>query len=61
VERGPQAHHPRVRSGTLAQKLYSKDKPTRDRLQRPLVRVGGRLVPTDWDTALDLVAACRSA
>ena len=26
-----------------------------DRLTRPLVRVDGRLVPSDWDTAMDLV------
>ncbi|APU42653.1 MULTISPECIES: molybdopterin oxidoreductase family protein [unclassified Streptomyces] len=28
-----------------------------DRLTRPLVREGGRLVETDWDTAMDLVAS----
>ncbi|CAL9655581.1 Periplasmic nitrate reductase [Streptomyces sp. enrichment culture] len=28
-----------------------------DRLTRPLVRRGGRLVETDWDTAMDLVVA----
>ncbi|NEV89410.1 nitrate reductase [Streptomyces tendae] len=30
---------------------------SRDRLTRPLVRRGGQLVETDWDTAMDLVAA----
>lgn len=30
---------------------------SRDRLTRPLVRRDGRLVETDWDTAMDLVAA----
>jgi predicted molibdopterin-dependent oxidoreductase YjgC len=28
-----------------------------DRLTRPLVRSGGELVPSDWDTALDLTAS----
>ncbi|MDT0265771.1 molybdopterin-dependent oxidoreductase [Streptomyces sp. DSM 44915] len=28
-----------------------------DRLTRPLVRDGGRLVPTDWDTAMDRIVA----
>lgn len=30
---------------------------SRDRLTRPLVRRDGRLVETDWDTAMDMVAA----
>ncbi|MEU6459912.1 nitrate reductase [Streptomyces sp. NPDC047065] len=33
---------------------------SRDRLTRPLVRRDGRLVETDWDTAMDLVAARSS-
>ena len=45
-----------IRGGTLAQKLYSKDKPTRDRLQNPQLRVGDRFIPIAWDAALDLVA-----
>ncbi|MEE8336995.1 MAG: arsenite oxidase large subunit, partial [Dehalococcoidia bacterium] len=34
-----------VRGGTLALKLYRPDGPTRDRLQRPLLRVNGTLQP----------------
>ena len=45
-----------VRGGTLAQKLYSEEKPTRDRLQHPLLRVDGEFVPISWEAALDLVA-----
>jgi anaerobic selenocysteine-containing dehydrogenase len=30
---------------------------SRDRLTRPMVRDGGRLVPTDWDTAMNRVVA----
>ncbi|MFQ5934676.1 MAG: molybdopterin-dependent oxidoreductase, partial [Dehalococcoidia bacterium] len=45
-----------VRGGTLAQKLYNPNKPTKDRLQRPQIRVDGRLVSIPWDMALDLVA-----
>ncbi|MYS51794.1 molybdopterin-dependent oxidoreductase, partial [Streptomyces sp. SID6013] len=30
---------------------------SRDRLTRPLVRRNGQLAETDWDTAMDLVAA----
>ena len=45
-----------VRGGTLAQKLNTPETGTRDRLQHPQVRVGGRLVEVSWDDALDLVA-----
>ncbi|MFQ6029684.1 MAG: molybdopterin-dependent oxidoreductase, partial [Dehalococcoidia bacterium] len=45
-----------VRGGTLSQKLYSKDTPTRDRLATALLRVDGQLVPISWEDALDLVA-----
>ena len=45
-----------IRGGTLAQKLYSPEKPTRDRLQNPQLRVGDRLVSISWDAAIDLVA-----
>ena len=41
-----------VRGGTLSQKLYSADTPTRDRLQQPQLRVDGRMVPISWDAAL---------
>ena len=45
-----------IRGGTLAQKLYSEDRATRDRLKQPLLRVDGKLVPIDWETALDIVS-----
>jgi arsenite oxidase large subunit len=45
-----------VRGGTLAQKLYNPQTPTRDRLQQPQLRVGDHLVPITWEAALDLLA-----
>lgn len=45
-----------IRGGCLARKLYNPDSPTRDRLQRPLMRVAGKLVPVSWDTALEVFA-----
>ena len=45
-----------VRGGTLALKLYRPDGPTRDRLQRPLLRVNGTLQPISWDAATEIVA-----
>ncbi len=45
-----------VRGGQLAQKVYTPDGPTADRLQHPMLRVDGNLVPISWDAALDLVA-----
>ncbi len=44
-----------IRGGTLAQKLYSADKPTRDRLQHPQLRVDGGFVDISWDEAIELV------
>lgn len=46
-----------VRGGTLALKLYRPDGPTRDRLQRPLLRVNGTLQPIPWDAATEIVAS----
>ena len=46
-----------VRGGTLALKLYRPDGPTRDRLQRPLLRVNGTLQPIGWEAATDIIAA----
>ena len=43
--------------GTLAQKCYREDGPTRDRLQQPLIRINGELTPVSWDMALDVAAA----
>lgn len=45
-----------IRGGCLAQKVYSPDLPTRDRLQTPLLRVNGELVPISWDAATDIFA-----
>src|SRR3954447_15540664 len=49
----------RVNHGRLGPKdLYGwQANGSADRLTRPLVRRDGRLVETDWDTALDLVAS----
>lgn len=45
-----------IRGGCLAQKVYNPEGPTRDRLQRPLLRVNGELTPISWDLALDIMA-----
>ena len=45
-----------IRGGCLALKVYNPEGPTKDRLQRPLLRVGGELVPVSWDLALDIMA-----
>jgi len=46
-----------IRGGTLALKVYNPDTPTRDRLQRPMIRIGGALQPVSWDLAIDVMAA----
>jgi arsenite oxidase large subunit len=46
-----------IRGGTLALKCYTPTGPTRDRLQFPQVRVGGKLVRVSWETAIDVMAA----
>jgi len=45
-----------IRGGTIAQKCYNPNKPTKDRLQTPLMRINGILQPVDWDTALTVAA-----
>ncbi len=45
-----------ARGGTLAQKLYREDRPTKERLKRPQLRLDGRLVDITWPEALELVA-----
>jgi len=45
-----------IRGGCIAQKVYNPDKPTRDRLKSPLVRINGMLQPVPWDFALDIAA-----
>ena len=45
-----------VRGGALAQKLYTAEGPTSDRLLYPMLRVNGTLERIDWDLATDIVA-----
>ncbi|MGD9656094.1 MAG: arsenate reductase (azurin) large subunit [Methylocystis sp.] len=46
-----------IRGGTLALKVYNPDSPTRDRLQHPMIRVGGKLERVSWDMATNVMAA----
>ncbi len=45
-----------IRGGAIAQKCYNPQKPTRDRLKTPLLRIYGILMPVSWDFALDIAA-----
>ncbi|MFQ5893859.1 MAG: molybdopterin-dependent oxidoreductase, partial [Nitrospinota bacterium] len=45
-----------IRGGALAKKCYNPNTPTKDRLQRPLLRVQGKLTPVSWETALEIMA-----
>lgn len=45
-----------VRGGCLAKKPFDPDGPTKDRLQKPLLRVNGKLEPIAWDAAIDIMA-----
>ncbi|MBT4603063.1 MAG: arsenate reductase (azurin) large subunit [Bacteroidetes Order II. Incertae sedis bacterium] len=45
-----------IRGGSLAQKCYNPETATADRLQSPMMRINGELVPVSWDQALDTVA-----
>ncbi len=38
-----------IRGGCIAQKCYNPETPTKDRLQHPMLRVNGSLVPVSWD------------
>ncbi len=49
-----------IRGGCIAQKCYSPDKPTRDRLQYPMLRANGELTRVSWDDALDIAATLSS-
>ena len=44
-----------IRGGCIAKKVYHPAAPTGDRLQQPLLRAGGKLVPVSWDLALDIM------
>ncbi|MBI1367143.1 MAG: arsenate reductase (azurin) large subunit [Planctomycetes bacterium] len=45
-----------IRGGTLAQKCFNPQTPTRDRLMYPQIRVRGTLMPVSWDLALNVMA-----
>lgn len=45
-----------LRGGCIAQKCYNPQKPTRDRLASPMIRMWGILQPVSWDFALDVAA-----
>lgn len=45
-----------IRGGTIAKKCYNPQSPTKDRLQTPMMRIHGALVPVTWDFALDIAA-----
>jgi len=45
-----------IRGGNIAQKVYNPHTPTADRLQAPLLRVRGMLLPISWDVATSVVA-----
>ncbi|MEE9325520.1 MAG: molybdopterin-dependent oxidoreductase, partial [Dehalococcoidia bacterium] len=45
-----------IRGGTLAQKVYNPEKPTRDRLKTPLLRVRGKFEPINWERAIKIIA-----
>ena len=45
-----------VRGGCLSKKVYSPDGPTSDRLQKPMMRIGGKLQPVSWDLAIEVMA-----
>ncbi len=45
-----------IRGGTIAQKCFNPDSPTKDRLTQPLMRINGVLQPVSWELALDVAA-----
>ncbi len=45
-----------IRGGRIAQKCYNPYGPTADRLQNPLLRVRGMLLPISWDAATSIMA-----
>jgi len=44
------------RGGTNAKTLHSEDRPTRDRLKYPLLRLGDAFRPIPWEEAIEIVA-----
>lgn len=45
-----------IRGGTLAQKCYNPENRTSERLQYPMIRVRGTLMPVSWDLVTDVMA-----
>ncbi len=45
-----------IRGGCIAKKPYNPNTPTRDRLQRPMIRIFDSLMPVSWDLATDVFA-----
>ncbi len=45
-----------IRGGCIAQKCFSPDTPTKDRLKHPMARVNGKLTRISWDDAFDIFA-----
>lgn len=45
-----------IRGGTLAEKCYNPENRTRERLQRPMLRLNGKLTPVSWDLATEVMA-----
>ncbi len=45
-----------IRGGAIAQKCFNVEKPTRDRLQYPQIRVNGKLERISWDDAFTIFA-----
>ena len=45
-----------IRGGTLAQKCFNPGNRTSERLQQPMIRVGGTLTPVSWDLATEVMA-----
>lgn len=41
-----------IRGGTIANTLYGPDNQTDDRFTTPMIRIGNKLTPVDWDTAV---------
>ncbi|MBI1906527.1 MAG: arsenate reductase (azurin) large subunit [Rhodocyclales bacterium] len=51
----PSGNHS-IRGGSIAQKCYNPTNRTRERLQQPMIRVDGKLVPVSWELATDVMA-----
>lgn len=45
-----------IRGGCLAKKPFDPEGKTKDRLQHPLMRIGGKLTPVSWEDAIEVMA-----